>query len=436
MLQRSKRARPTKFFRVVTIDNSRVEQSTTLLIALSHKRTSPRPTLPRIFEHGPTLVRELLSGTRGKIKTLTIIFNFTIPPSAEARAMTNIQRRHGASWWAFTFLLLMAAGTTVAFAQDRRSQDRSQSNQRDSNNRQQQASRGTWRERASQSRRDSNRQSQRRPESQNRRSTPQPEQAPAARRDRRQTQRDRDDRPRPSTLGSINRENRRNEARPEARQQNDRDRNSRQLNWRERNRIEQGQRQRPSSNRREQAFQNYRRRGNHNRRHHRIGHQVRTLPRRHSHFISNNHSYYYGDGFFYRPNNLGFVVVGAPYGFRLSVLPWGYATFHLSTNRYHYVNDTYYRWYPETQDYAVVAEPEGATDALHQASIVAASPLYIYPTEGQNEEQRDQDRFECHLWAVEETGFDPSYSEPDKQANGNYSRAITACLEGRGYSVK
>lgn len=34
--------------------------------------------------------------------------------------------------------------------------------------------------------------------------------------------------------------------------------------------------------------------------------------------------------------------------------------------------------------------------------------VYVYPSAGQSPEQLKQDQYECHLWAVRETGFDPS----------------------------
>jgi hypothetical protein len=34
--------------------------------------------------------------------------------------------------------------------------------------------------------------------------------------------------------------------------------------------------------------------------------------------------------------------------------------------------------------------------------------LYSYPTKGQTPEQADRDRYECHMWAVKQSGFDPS----------------------------
>jgi hypothetical protein len=34
--------------------------------------------------------------------------------------------------------------------------------------------------------------------------------------------------------------------------------------------------------------------------------------------------------------------------------------------------------------------------------------VYFYPIKGQNKAQQERDRYECYLWAKEQTGFDPS----------------------------
>jgi hypothetical protein len=141
--------------------------------------------------------------------------------------------------------------------------------------------------------------------------------------------------------------------------------------------------------------------------------------------------------------------------------------------------------------------------------------VYVYPTAGQTQDRLGRDRYECHLWAVKQSNFDPSVtavlprqqvqvvampppgtdtvagavtgaiigsvvahdpgagavggailggaagaiSDSQRQAQakavqqrydqrdaarmakldeqaGNYRRALTACLEGRGYTVK
>jgi hypothetical protein len=36
------------------------------------------------------------------------------------------------------------------------------------------------------------------------------------------------------------------------------------------------------------------------------------------------------------------------------------------------------------------------------------SGLYVYPAKGQSQEQQQKDRYECHSWAVQQTGVDPA----------------------------
>jgi hypothetical protein len=37
--------------------------------------------------------------------------------------------------------------------------------------------------------------------------------------------------------------------------------------------------------------------------------------------------------------------------------------------------------------------------------------VYVYPANGQSAEQTDRDRYECHVWAVQQTGVDPSRAD-------------------------
>ncbi|HEY4367634.1 MAG TPA: glycine zipper 2TM domain-containing protein [Steroidobacteraceae bacterium] len=40
-----------------------------------------------------------------------------------------------------------------------------------------------------------------------------------------------------------------------------------------------------------------------------------------------------------------------------------------------------------------------------------ATQVYVYPTSGQTAAQLDRDRYECHTWAVKQSGFDPSQDQ-------------------------
>src|ERR1700727_2177165 len=42
--------------------------------------------------------------------------------------------------------------------------------------------------------------------------------------------------------------------------------------------------------------------------------------------------------------------------------------------------------------------------------------VFVYPANGQSAEQTDRDRYECHVWAVQQTGVDPSRSDANPYA--------------------
>ncbi len=42
--------------------------------------------------------------------------------------------------------------------------------------------------------------------------------------------------------------------------------------------------------------------------------------------------------------------------------------------------------------------------------------VFVYPANGQSAEQTDRDRYECHVWAVQQTGVDPSRSNANPYA--------------------
>ena len=42
--------------------------------------------------------------------------------------------------------------------------------------------------------------------------------------------------------------------------------------------------------------------------------------------------------------------------------------------------------------------------------------VFVYPANGQSPEQTDRDRYECHNWAVQQTGVDPSRADANPYA--------------------
>lgn len=53
-----------------------------------------------------------------------------------------------------------------------------------------------------------------------------------------------------------------------------------------------------------------------------------------------------------------------------------------------------------------------AIAALLVAGAAGAAELIVYPAKGQSPAQVKKDRYECHEWAVGETGFDPASASP------------------------
>jgi hypothetical protein len=100
---------------------------------------------------------------------------------------------------------------------------------------------------------------------------------------------------------------------------------------------------------------------------------------------------------------------------------------HMGGRPYYVYNETYYVWNDGPPGYVVVEKPEEATESV---GVIA------YPKEGQGPDLQSRDRYECHAWAVGESGLDPSHGLAGSDGQrSTYDRAMQACLEGRGYSV-
>jgi hypothetical protein len=65
-----------------------------------------------------------------------------------------------------------------------------------------------------------------------------------------------------------------------------------------------------------------------------------------------------------------------------------------------------------------------------------ALKLYVYPAAGQSEAQTSEDRYQCHTWAADQSGYDPTLGAGSRDDAESYTRAFTACMEGRNYVVK
>jgi hypothetical protein len=169
------------------------------------------------------------------------------------------------------------------------------------------------------------------------------------------------------------------------------------------------------------------------------GMTVDSIPHNHVVVPYRDTRYYFHGGVWYRPSGPRFVVVAPPIGLSISLLPPYYTTLWVGGAPYYYADGVYYAWRPADRSYVVVDPPR-------DADVVALPPepeqLFIYPRQGQNEQQQAKDRYECHRWAVDQTDFDPTQAGggvPPSETAGkraDYQRATKACLEARGYSAR
>lgn len=163
------------------------------------------------------------------------------------------------------------------------------------------------------------------------------------------------------------------------------------------------------------------------------------IPRDHVVVPYRDTRYYFHGGVWYRPEGPRFVVVAPPIGLSVSLLPPYYTTIWVGGAPYYYADGVYYAWRPVERTYVVVDPPQ-------EREVVSLPPepeqLFVYPKQGQSEQQQANDRYDCHRWAVDQTDFDPTQpggGVPASQSAGkraDYQRATKACLEARGYSVR
>jgi hypothetical protein len=63
----------------------------------------------------------------------------------------------------------------------------------------------------------------------------------------------------------------------------------------------------------------------------------------------------------------------------------------------------------------------------------AQTDMFIYPGKGQDQAKQDKDRYECHSWAVQQTGFDPSRPQSaNSQPSQQRQTSSAPVLEGAG----
>jgi hypothetical protein len=124
-----------------------------------------------------------------------------------------------------------------------------------------------------------------------------------------------------------------------------------------------------------------------------------------------------------------------------------YATYWYSGVPYYYANDVYYTWNPDYEGYTATDPPPLTDSSASSADGAAVAPtatapdasagqqaqIFMYPKNGQSDEQQSTDKRECQQWSAGQTA---GQAGSGATASGSdYRRAMMACLEGRGYSA-
>jgi hypothetical protein len=159
------------------------------------------------------------------------------------------------------------------------------------------------------------------------------------------------------------------------------------------------------------------------------GYAMRALPGGSISIAFGGGNYFFHGGVWFRPSGGRFVVVLPPIGIMLPLLPPAYATLWIGGAPYYYANGVYYA--PAPGGYAVVPPPPGAEAAQPAppppAPKAPPEPI-IYPRNGQSAAQTEADRQDCNRWAT---------TQPSAMADREvFQRAVAACMDARGYTVR
>jgi hypothetical protein len=125
-------------------------------------------------------------------------------------------------------------------------------------------------------------------------------------------------------------------------------------------------------------------------------------------------------------------------GLYVASLPFYYSTYWWDGAPYYYADNVYYRYNDTARLYEKVTPPAGLKQQA-TAPTAGSTELFVYPKNGQTDQQQASDKIECKRWASNQYGLDTAASTdtlPEAAKSAEFMRAQTACLEGRGYSVR
>lgn len=167
------------------------------------------------------------------------------------------------------------------------------------------------------------------------------------------------------------------------------------------------------------------------------GYRVPQPPPRSTVIVHGGARYWFDSGVWYGGRNGYYVVTRPPRGVVVRALPAFATVVVIGALSYYYANGVYYR--PRHDgNYEVVDGPDRSATPVPAPDTTRR---YVYPREGQSAERQASDEYECHRWAVGQSGVDPTLQATGQATAGDprrddYERAASACLDGRGYSVR
>jgi len=148
-------------------------------------------------------------------------------------------------------------------------------------------------------------------------------------------------------------------------------------------------------------------------------------------------AYFYDQGVWYVAAAGRFLVTLPPEGLVVPFLPPYTTTVWVGPDAHYYAGGVYYVWRATERVY-VVAPPPAADDITPDAAE-APDLLRIKPEQGQDPATQATDRYACHRWAYDQSGFDPAEPGGDVPLaeyplrRNDYRQALKDCLLARGY---
>ncbi|HEX2010585.1 MAG TPA: DUF6515 family protein [Roseateles sp.] len=136
--------------------------------------------------------------------------------------------------------------------------------------------------------------------------------------------------------------------------------------------------------------------------------------------------FFFDSGVWYRPYGPRWRVIVPPVGVLIPILPSAHVALRVGGAPYYYANGVYYTAVVGGPGYVVAAPPPEAEVA--PAPAPSKPDPIIYPRNGQSAQQLEADRQDCNRWAT---------TQPAAMQDGSvFNRAVEACMDGRGYTMR